>query len=172
MTLAHSYPSREAAVRAEIVQPLEDRGVFVTEHDVEPIALRTLIPSTDGGWQFMCAAPEFWALVRAFIPEYAEPAPCPLAWCTGSRYEHAHLDPAEHEHASADDALLPGELLTGCISQEGNLPPFYRLDIDPNTTNTLLTFTELRTLAAEFERTAARLRERAGQLEQLRGLSS
>lgn len=168
--LARSYPTRAEAVREEILLPLEARGVFLTDADAEPIAARTLMPTTDGRWAFTCTPPEFWALVRAVVPEYAAPAPCPLPWCTGSRYEHAHLDPAEHEHESTPDALLPGNLLTGSISQEGNLPPFYRLDVDPTTTCTLLTHAELRTLADDLERAAGRLRERAGQLAALGGL--
>lgn len=172
MTLARYYPSRAAAVRAEIVEPLEARGVFATEADVEPIAVRTLMQTTAGQWAFVCPRPEFWALVRTFIPEYAAPAPCPVSWCTGSRYEHAHLDPSEHEHSSAYDALLPEELLTGCIYQEGNLPPFYRLDVDPTATTRLLTHTELRTLADDLERAAATVRARAAQLAAHGGLAS
>lgn len=159
------------ASRAEAIDTLvfifEERGIFVTPADVEPLAVRVVTERADGVAVFECTVSELLTLAREFIPLMGERADCPLTWCTGERTAHASLDPGEWEHESENDELAPYGMLFGAIRQIGEAAPSYALDVNSGAQAPPLTAADVRGLADAYARHAIRLRDRAAALAEL-----
>lgn len=97
--------------------------------------------------------------------------PCLLSWCSGRSAAHAGHTPGYNSHYSPEDHFAPRGIFFGCIEQVGDAPPFYRLVPQLPPSKVLLTASETRALADEFERHAETLRGRAAQLEQFGGVA-
>lgn len=174
------YPSYTDAVRGEVTDKLKNLAHFepsYTEAHVQYLAQRLIVPRSNGTFSGSSDPGELYRLVVELgIVQNPEPITCPVPWCAGSAYEHdpRAFSPDEFEHSPRTehtDRFAPHGMLFGEFYQVGNTSPFYELHSDPPPrSKTLLTVSEVRALADDFERHAATLRERATQLEELGGM--
>lgn len=94
----------------------------------------------------------------------ATPVDCPIPWCLGHRLDHGFDGEAPEgwTHSGDDETLAP--FATGSLSQIGNGPVGYWIDVDLGET---LSPPQLRARADELRAVAAHLDAAATRLEAL-----
>lgn len=174
--IPNDYHTYDAAVRGEVTDRLDAfPGAVYDDSDVALLANRLIMPRTNGTYTGTPDPSELFTLAKAIgVLRPEPPVDCSVEWCKGTPYSHGAdgRDESEYKHESNCDALAPHEMLIGWFTQTSDLPPFYEMTSQPSPRDAafLLTPSEVRELAEEFERHAATLRERATQLEAFGGI--